>query len=241
MLLLTTTGARSGAKRTTPLVYLPDGGERILVIGSAGGAPRHPAWFHNLVAHPRATVENGVFTYQAAATVLEGAERDQIFTRAAQANPGWADYQAKTSRVIPVIALKPVSAGPPNTTLKGIHDAFRRELSLVRQEIADSGPTIGAQLRVNCLTVCQGLHLHHAGEEAGIFPQLVRRFPEVEPAIDRLRVEHEKVAALVDELRAAIASDRTDRPAVLAEVDRLIDELERHLTYEEEQLMPLLG
>jgi len=112
LLLLTTIGARSGAAHTIPLGYLPDGGERVLVIASAGGAPNHPAWFHNL-AHPRVTVEDGTFTYDAQAVVLEGAERDRVFARAVEADPGWADYQATTTRILPVVALLEVP-GPPN-------------------------------------------------------------------------------------------------------------------------------
>ncbi|SFL13350.1 deazaflavin-dependent oxidoreductase, nitroreductase family [Streptosporangium canum] len=70
LLLLTTTGARSGTPHTTPLVYLPDGVERMLVIASAGGAPNNPAWYHNLQANPRATVETGVFVLDVEAEVL---------------------------------------------------------------------------------------------------------------------------------------------------------------------------
>ncbi|MFD0660427.1 nitroreductase family deazaflavin-dependent oxidoreductase [Thermocatellispora tengchongensis] len=113
LILLTTTGARSGAPHTTPLGYLPDGGDRILVIASAGGSPRHPDWYRNLLAHPRATVENGVFTYEAEAEVLEGGERDRIFARAVEADPGWAAYQDKAGRVLPVVALRQVAGGPP--------------------------------------------------------------------------------------------------------------------------------
>ncbi|MEU4782588.1 nitroreductase family deazaflavin-dependent oxidoreductase [Micromonospora sp. NPDC023633] len=113
LILLTTTGARSGAPHTTPVGYLPDGEERVLVIASAGGGPKHPDWYHNLLADPLATVEDGVFTYQARAVVLAGAERDEIFARAVAADPGWAAYQAKTTRVIPVVALHQVAGGPP--------------------------------------------------------------------------------------------------------------------------------
>jgi deazaflavin-dependent oxidoreductase (nitroreductase family) len=245
LLLLTTIGARSGAAHTTLLGYLPDGGERTLVIASAGGAPNHPAWFYNLVANPRVKVEAGVFTYDAQAVVLEGAERDRVFARAVEADPGWADYQAKTTRVIPVVALQAVAGGPPNAAswgaaLKLIHDAFRRELALIRKEIAKSGPGLGSQLRVNCLTVCQGLHHHHTGEDAGIFPFLAQRHPELAPTLDRLRREHRKIAALLDDLREVISTDGADPLLVLPEVERLTDELESHLTYEEEQLIPIL-
>lgn len=239
LILLTTTGARSGRPHTVPLGYLPDG-ERILVIGSAAGADRHPAWYHNLLADPKATVEDGVFTYEAKATVLRGPERDEVFARAVEADAGWGEYQAKTSRVIPVVALEQVAGGPPDASsfgeaLKALHDAFRRELALIRSEAARSGPRIGAQLRVNCLTLCQGLEFHHRSEDTGVFPALADRHPELEPVLARLREEHTTIARLLAELRAALDGD-----SVLAEVDRLVTELEDHLTYEEEQLIPLL-
>ncbi|EQD81355.1 cation-binding protein, partial [Saccharopolyspora erythraea D] len=97
LLLLTTTGARTGARHTTPVGYLPDGDGRTLVIASAGGSPRHPDWFHNVVANPRVTVEDGVFTYEADAVVLEGPERDRVFARAVEFEPGWGEYQAGTT------------------------------------------------------------------------------------------------------------------------------------------------
>ncbi|MEV4085311.1 nitroreductase family deazaflavin-dependent oxidoreductase, partial [Nonomuraea fuscirosea] len=100
LLLLTTIGARTGAPHTTPLGCLPDG-DRVLVIASAGGAPRHPAWYHNLVANPRVTVEDGVFTYEAQAVVLAGEERESVFARAVEADPGWGAYQERSGRVLP--------------------------------------------------------------------------------------------------------------------------------------------
>lgn len=245
LLLLTTTGARSGAPHTVPLGYLPDG-ERILIIGSAFGGPEHPAWFRNLTANPRVTVELGIFSYDATATVLSGDERDRLFARAAEADPGWADYQAKTTRKLPVVALTEVP-GPPDfgavsfgTRLKLIHDAFRRELALIRKEVAEAGPGLGAQLRVNCLTVCQGLHGHHEHEDAGMIPALADQHPELAPVLDRLSAEHRTIAGLIDDLQRVIAEKDADAPRVLAEVERLIDELERHLAYEEEQLIPVL-
>lgn len=246
LLLLTTTGAKTGTPHTTPVGYLPDGGERSLVIASAGGAPHHPDWFHNLVANPHLTVEDGVFTYEAKAVVLHGEERDRAFARAVEADPGWADYQAKTTRQIPVVALHQVTGGPPNASsswgaaLKSIHDAFRRELSLIRKEFAESGPTLGAQLRINCLTMCQGLHNHHTGEDAGIFTFLADRYPELNPTLDRLREEHQRIEALTAELKEVISGESVDAALALADVERLTDALERHLDYEEEQLIPLL-
>ncbi|MFE0401451.1 nitroreductase/quinone reductase family protein [Streptomyces nigra] len=249
LLLLTTTGARTGRPHTTPVAYLPDGGERVLVIASAAGSPKHPAWFHNLVAHPEVTVEAGAFTYPARAVVLEGEERDRAFARAVEAEPGWAAYQERTERVIPVVALYEIAQGPPNINassmgeaIKVVHDAFRRELAIIRDEMAKGGSTLGAQLRVNCLTFCQGLHNHHTGEDTALFPFLADRHPAHAPVLDRLREEHEHIADLVERLRRAVGEEgSTDgQDAARDEVARLTAELERHLTYEEEQLIPLL-
>ncbi len=251
LILLTTTGARTGSPHTTPVGYLPDGGERILVIASAGGAPRHPHWYTNLLAHPRATVESGAFTYEARAVVLEGDERERTFARAVEAEPGWAAYQEKTERVIPVVALYEIAqGGPPNINarsmgeaIKVVHDAFRRELAQIRQEMSATSagtPTLGAQLRVNCLTFCHGLHNHHTGEDIGMFPVLADRHPEAAPTLARLSAEHERIAALVEDLRRVVTAEDADPAAARVEVERLTAELEAHLTYEEEQLIPLL-
>ncbi|MCX4906705.1 nitroreductase/quinone reductase family protein [Streptomyces sp. NBC_00878] len=248
LILLTTTGARSGKPHTTPVGYYPDGGESVLVIASAGGAPTHPAWFHNLVAHPQVTVETGVFTYEAKAEVLSGAARDKAFARAVEADAGWAEYQAKTTRVIPVVALHEIAVdGPPNVNassmgeaLKAIHDAFRRELALIRKEFTTAGATLGAQLRVNCLTLCAGLHNHHTGEEHGIFKFLADSHPQLAPALDRLREEHGRIAALTAELKRIVGDGSADPQHARREVERLTAELEAHLTYEEEQLIPAL-
>ncbi|WP_329292163.1 nitroreductase/quinone reductase family protein [Streptomyces pseudovenezuelae] len=246
LILLTTTGARTGTRHTTPVGYLPDGGDRILVIASAGGSPRHPDWYRNLLAHPRVTVESGVFTYEAEAVVLAGEERDRAFARAVEADRGWAVYQEKTDRVLPVVALREIARpGPPDINASSpaeavrlVHDVFRRELALIRRELATGSTTLGAQLRVNCLTFCQGLHNHHTGEDVAMFPFLAERHPEAAPALDRLRAEHEHIAALVEELRRTLSG--TDLDSVRTEVERLTTELEAHLAYEEEQLLPLL-
>ncbi|MFI6500704.1 nitroreductase/quinone reductase family protein [Nonomuraea typhae] len=245
LLLLTTTGARSGGRHTVPLGYLPDGGAQVLVIASANGAPNHPAWYHNLLANPVVTVEDGIFTYEAQATALEGEERAAAWARAVEADPAWADYQARTSREIPVVSLKGIDGGPPpgrsfGEALRMIHDAFRRELTLIRKEVAASGPGLGAQLRVNCLTLCQGLHVHHSHEDAGLFPAVSAQHPELAEVMDRLRAEHERVAVLLERLQEVISDASADPAEVLAEVERLAEEVERHLDYEEEQLIPLL-
>lgn len=245
LLLLTTTGARSGAPHTVPLGYLPDGGGRVLVIASAGGAPKDPAWYRNLVANPRVTVESGAFAYAADATVLTGAERDRAFARAVEADPGWAAYEERSGRTLPVVALVQTEPGPPGgpdspaAMLVAVHDAFRRELELIRAEAAASGTVLGAQLRVNCLVLCQGLGNHHAGEDRMLFPALEERHPEAGPALAALREEHEAVKGLVDELRRAL--DAGDPATLLADVDRLTAALNAHLDREEERILPLLG
>lgn len=106
LLLLTTTGAMSGQRRTSPMMYLRDG-NRLLVFASKGGAPTNPDWYHNLLAHPEVTVEVGTDTYEATATALSGEERDRLYARQAQLYPQFADYQARATRKIPVIALEP--------------------------------------------------------------------------------------------------------------------------------------
>ncbi|MGC9544585.1 nitroreductase/quinone reductase family protein [Streptomyces sp. UG1] len=248
LLLLTTTGARTGRPHTTPVGYLPDGGDRALVIASAAGAPTHPAWFHNLVANPQVTVESGAFTYEARAVVLEGEERDRAFARAVEADPGWAAYQEKTERVIPVIALHSLAQGGPGNinassmgeAIKVVHDVFRRELALIREEMNSGGTALGAQLRINCLTFCTGLHNHHTGEDIAMFPHLADSHPELAPVLSRLREEHEHIAALVEDLRGVVTAEHADPAAARAEVERLTRELEAHLAYEEEQLIPVL-
>jgi deazaflavin-dependent oxidoreductase (nitroreductase family) len=104
LLLLTTTGAKSGRQHTTPLAYTRDG-DHYVILASKGGAPTNPAWYHNLVAHPDVTVEVGGETFQAHANVVEGAERERLFDQMTAKMPGFADYQRNTTRQIPVIVL----------------------------------------------------------------------------------------------------------------------------------------
>jgi len=106
LLLLTTTGRKSGRPHTKPMVYTRDG-DRLLVYASKGGAPSHPDWYLNLAADPHVVVEVGPNRYDAIATPLEGEERDREFAAQAERNPVFGDYERKTSRVIPVVALTP--------------------------------------------------------------------------------------------------------------------------------------
>ena len=107
LLLIHTTGAKSGRERVNPVMYRPVEGA-FAVFGSKGGAPTNPDWYHNLLAHPEATVEVGTETIPCRARVLTGAERNAIWTAHKTENPGFAGYEQVTSREIPVIILEPV-------------------------------------------------------------------------------------------------------------------------------------
>ena len=105
VLILTTTGAKSGVPRENPLVYTRDGSQ-IVVVASKGGAPTHPAWYHNLVAHPKVKVELGGETFEAKANVATDAEYERLYKRHADINPSFHDYRARTTRKIPVVLLE---------------------------------------------------------------------------------------------------------------------------------------
>lgn len=109
LLLIHSVGARTGEAHINPVMYLPDNG-RYIVFASKGGAPTNPAWYHNLKAHPDVTIEVGSGAVEVTATEVKGAEHDQLYSRQAAAYPQFADYQTKTARVIPVIALAPKPA-----------------------------------------------------------------------------------------------------------------------------------
>ena len=105
LLLLTSTGAKTGQKHTTPMMYLADG-DRLVVFASKAGAPTNPAWYHNLSAHSRASVEVGTQSFEVDAEVAGREERDRLHAIHCERYPGFAEYQEKTTRVIPVDILK---------------------------------------------------------------------------------------------------------------------------------------
>jgi len=105
LLLLTTTGAKSGQRRTTPMMYVRDG-DHLMVIASNVGAPTHPAWYHNLMAHPDVTVEVGNETFDATAIVTTGEERHRLWASIVESYPFFTEHQAKTTRQIRVILLE---------------------------------------------------------------------------------------------------------------------------------------
>jgi deazaflavin-dependent oxidoreductase (nitroreductase family) len=115
LLLLTTTGARTGEPRTTPMMYVPDG-DQLLVIASNAGAPKHPDWYRNLVANPEVTVEVDAEKFEATAEVPSGAERDRLFAGIVEKYPFFADHQAGVARTIPVVVLIRRASGLIGTT-----------------------------------------------------------------------------------------------------------------------------
>lgn len=106
LLLLTTVGSKSGKTRVNPMMYLEEG-DRRYVFASKGGAPSNPDWYYNLVANPSVSIEVGSKTIEAVATPVEEGERSRIYAEQVRRYPGFGDYQAKTDRVIPVVALDP--------------------------------------------------------------------------------------------------------------------------------------
>jgi deazaflavin-dependent oxidoreductase (nitroreductase family) len=107
MVILHSTGAKSGKERENPLVALVEGDDMYL-IASKAGAPTHPDWYHNLKANPRAEIEYGTERFAVEATEVTGAERDAVYARQVAVQPGFADYEKATTRVIPVFSISRV-------------------------------------------------------------------------------------------------------------------------------------
>ncbi|MFF0484511.1 nitroreductase/quinone reductase family protein [Streptomyces sp. NPDC004435] len=249
LLLLTTRGARSGREHTTPVVYVRQG-TRLLVFASNGGAPRHPAWYHNVRAEPRVTVEictpeGTVDRFAAEAVAAEGAERDRLYAEQAGRDPAFGAYQAGTERVIPVVVLRrdaglsdPSRRAAIAAHLMEVHDGLRAELAALREGLAAPGLRLGPGLARHCLAFCTALHTHHTAED-GVFDQLRERFPHLAEDLDRMREEHRVVARAVTELEALLASGAA--PELLRpDVEPLAAELEAHFAHEEARLLPVL-
>ncbi|MER6448825.1 nitroreductase family deazaflavin-dependent oxidoreductase [Streptomyces venezuelae] len=252
LILLTTTGARSGKPHTVPLGFARADGARqeLFVVASAAGADRHPAWYHNLLARPLVEVETGTETYEAVAVPAQGARRDELFAWIVRAEPGYGEYQAGTRRVIPVVALQrthevPSQEGGIAGKLLDVHGWLRAQLALVR-ELAREEPqapqgaaaaSLGLQLRQHCLAFCHSLEFHHRSEDAGLFPYLEQQHPHMREFFRRIGAEHRVIARLQEELVRAL-----DAPGAgfSERVERMSRELEAHLDGEEAQLLPVL-
>jgi deazaflavin-dependent oxidoreductase (nitroreductase family) len=264
LLLLTTTGAKSGKQHTTPLGYVRDG-DLLLVVGSNLGAPSHPAWYHNVLAHPQVQVEIGTESFAAIAVPAEGARRERLFAHVVRAVPGYGDYQTQTTRALPVVLLErsepEAGAGPREVNnladkLIEVHTWLRSQLRHVRAE-ADAhfaaqaahhgsdeppAPGLGLQIRQHCLAFCQSLEFHHTSEDGHLFPAIASHHPHLRDAIDRLRDEHRTVTRIQGELLALLADiSTTDPRRFRTELDRMSQELTAHLDYEEESLLPVLA
>ncbi|GHH40925.1 nitroreductase/quinone reductase family protein [Streptomyces candidus] len=266
LLLLTTTGAKSGTPHTVPLGHVTDTDGRLLIVASHLGSPRHPAWYHNVLAHPAVQVEVGRRSYDAVAVPAEGEHRDRLFERVVSAEPGYAEYQAQTTRTLPVVVLEPTAYGPPapgggprpvltvGDKLLEIHLWLRGQLQRVQADAeahfaaartapgAPTLPGLGLQIRQHCLAFCETLDFHHRSEDAAVLPQIELHHPHLAEAIGRLREEHRKVAALKSRLVAHLDAFTTADPAVfLAELSVIADELTAHMDYEESVVLPVLS
>jgi deazaflavin-dependent oxidoreductase (nitroreductase family) len=104
LLLVNTTGAKSGLERINPVAQISDG-DRYVIIASKGGAPTNPDWYYNLKANPEVTIEVGTQKFPALAAITEEPERSELFEKMASQYPGFDDYKEKTKRVIPVVTL----------------------------------------------------------------------------------------------------------------------------------------
>ncbi|MER7752208.1 nitroreductase/quinone reductase family protein [Kitasatospora sp. NPDC097643] len=253
LLLLTTTGARSGRPHTVPLGYVRAEG-LLLVVASAGGAPDHPQWYRNLLTHPVVRVELGAGSFDAIAVPAEGDRRKRLFEEAVRQAPGYGEYQAASDRELPVVALE--QPEPPEDSPREVrsladklleaHTWLRAQLRHVREEARTHIPGrpagLGLQLRQHCLAFCEGLTHHHTGEDSAIFPALARSHPELAGPMARLGAQHLVIGRIRDELVALLAGfERADPDRLRAELDRLSAELEAHLDDEEAELLPALA
>ncbi|AOS63639.1 nitroreductase/quinone reductase family protein [Actinoalloteichus hymeniacidonis] len=261
LLLLTTTGARSKKQHTVALGYVHHEG-LLLIVGSYLGAPRHPDWYHNLLAHPEVRVELGDAEFDAIAVPAEGDRRDQLFAAVVRAAPGYGDYQANTARELPVVVLErwetPAAARRTITTLADkileIHAWLRAQLSQVRAETEayfaareqhpDPAfvPSLGMQIRQHCLAFCGTLEFHHTSEDAHIFPVMAGYHPHLREAFDRLGTEHLDIARIKEDLVALLRDITSADPHRFRdELDGMARRLLAHLDYEESVLVPLLA
>ncbi|MFD5684725.1 nitroreductase/quinone reductase family protein [Streptomyces bacillaris] len=263
LLLLTTTGARTGRPHTTPLGHVRDG-ERLLVVGSNLGAPHHPDWYHNLLAHPSVHVELGEQEFETIAVPAEGPARDDLFARVVAEAPGYAEYQAATDRTLPVVVLElpaPRTPAPAITSLADklteVHTWLRGQLAQVHAETeahfaaraaAHRGagtpppPGLALQIRQRCLAFCQALEFHHTAEDGHMFPAMEGYHPHLRPVFERLREEHRSIAAVQSALAALLAGVAVAEPDDFrAELARMTEQLTAHLAYEEAEILPLLA
>ncbi|MEV8315631.1 nitroreductase/quinone reductase family protein [Streptomyces sp. NPDC059900] len=264
LLLLTTTGAKSGTPRTTPLGYVRHG-DSLLIVGSNLGGPRHPDWYRNLLAHPVVSVEIGSREFEALAVPAEGARRDELFGHVVRAEPGYGEYQARTARLLPVVVLEraepdgwePREIRTLADKLMEVHTWLRDQLRQVKAEVeahfaaraahqtAGGGeppaPGLGLQIRQRCLAFCQALEFHHVSEDAHLFPGIAQYHPHLSEVFDRLSKEHRTVARIQTDLVTLLSGIAIAHPQRFrTDLEEMSTELNAHLDYEETTLLPLL-
>lgn len=226
LLLLTTGGA------TSPVGY-HDQGDRLLVYASNAGRDHDPRWYRALLADPVGTVEVGTDRYRVVAAALHGAERDRSYREQGERIPAYADYQRRTGRTIPVVALYRMGHSDRGLAvavqLVRAHTALRARLA----GAADASDVFG-----HCLAWCTEVGEHHRNEDA-TFPRLLGALPELAETIDRLRAEHRTVAEHLRDLDALVAAG--EATAVAAARTELAARLDDHFGAEERALLPALN
>lgn len=231
LIALTTTGARTGRKHRVPLGALDIGG-RLVVVASAMGSPKHPAWYHNIRHDPLVTVETDTETFDALAALPP--DRDALFAAVVEREPGFGDYQARTTRVLPVVELHRLDDGRRmGDWLAEVHDWLRAQL----RELRDGSPK---QLSTRCPGFCAALTRHHTGESSALFPALAERFPALAPALTKLGEEHVVVARLQEEIQRLV-DEESDPVRLAEELDRLASALDSHFAYEEKTIVAALN
>jgi len=240
LLVLTTTGARTGQRRSSLLGYLDFDGD-LVVVASAMGSPKHPGWYHNILRDPLVTVETGTTTFQAMAAIPPN--RDEMFEKVLAQAPGFAGYQAMTTRELPVLVLHRLDrVNRMGDWLVEVHDWLRGELAKLRSQVdAGLAPELAPpDLRTHCLSFCTALERHHTGEDMGVFPMLAKQFPALAPALAKLGDDHQVVARLQEEIQRLV-TEEADLVKLREELDRLTGELEAHFAYEERTVVNALN
>jgi deazaflavin-dependent oxidoreductase (nitroreductase family) len=251
LILLTTTGAKSGKRRTNPLGYLEIDGKTV-VVASNMGASGHPGWYHNIRHDQRVTIETGTETYEAIAAIPPGAERDALFAKVVAKDPGFAEYQAKTTRELPVVILHRLDdrVRGMGDFLVEVHEWLRDELKTLRKGVDDvvagraDSLTMEKTLRAHCVSFCEALTKHHTGEDMGAFPMLAQRFPALAPALTKLGEDHVVVAGLQKRIRELVEGyvhGESDPVRLRDDFDALAGEVEAHFAYEEKTVVAALN
>lgn len=262
LLLLTTVGARTRRRRTTPLGYVDIDGTRV-VVASAGGADRNPSWLHNLRVHPAVTVEVGSETYPAITSVLSGAIRDRVWKEVVRRHPGYGDYQQMTTRMIPLVEIQRLPPRNEVDRVRGmgeflteVHEWLSTEMDLVLAQVdtliasADTttpvtlpARTLHAQMRERCVAFCGALDRHHMGEDFGAFPMLAEAFPALAPTLQQLRAEHVVVAEINASIRGLLEGytpGASDPRELRAKLHSLVARLHEHFAFEEATIVDAL-